>query len=176
MSTGLPLLLLAGLSAAEPAPPRATRVAVEVFRVGLATGCERLVFSRSEGPLENGENPDGRGRGLAADGGGPIALFHSTSWRWEPDGRIVLTYLAWTMDAGKGARPLPPLPPPGPPDPLHPRPAEIRELDPLAHGLRHLAFLLRTSHDGAVATALGPGGVAALSRFDPGVAGELPER
>ena len=63
-----------------------------------------------------------------------------------------------------------------PGDPLHPRPAGIRELDPLAHGLRHLAFLLRTEKDGAVAMALGPRGVEALQRFAPGVAGELPAR
>jgi hypothetical protein len=178
VSVGLaPLLLLAGLSAPGPTPQGETRVVVEVFRVGLGAETEGgLVFSRLEGPLENGENPDARARGLGREGAGAIALLHSTSWRWEPDGRIVLTYLAWTKDAGRDARPLPPLPPPGPTDPLHPRPAEIRALDPLAHGLRHLAFLLRTSHDGAVARALGPGGVAALRRFDPGVAGELPER
>jgi hypothetical protein len=73
-----------------------------------------------------------------------------------------------------GARPLPKLTPPGLPDPLHPRPAEIRELDPLAHGLRHLAFLLRTSRDGAVATALGRRAAEALVRIEPDVAGELP--
>jgi hypothetical protein len=174
VSAGLALLLLA--SVAQPAPERGTRVAVEVFRVGLAAGSEGLVFSRSEGPLENGENPDVRARGLAVHGGGGLALVHSTSWRWEPDGRIVLTYLAWMKDVGKEARPLPALPPPAPTDPLHPRPAEIRELDPLAHGLRHLAFLLRTSEDGAVAAALGPRGVEAVRRFALDVAGELPER
>ena len=152
---------------------------MEVFRVGFAGGSDRgLVFSRGEGRLENGENPDQRARGLAADGPGAIALIHSTNWRWEADGRIVLTYLAWTKDGrvGPHARPLPALPPPGPTDPLHPRPAEIRELDPLAHGLRHLAFLTRTSRDRALAATLGPDAVAALQRLEPQVAGELPDR
>jgi hypothetical protein len=154
-------------------------VAVEVFRVGLASGRERgLVFSRGEGRLENGENPDRRARALAADDPGAIALIHSTSWRWETGGRIVLTYLAWMKDGrvGPEGRSLPLLPPPGTTDPLHPRPAEIRELDPLAHGLRHLAFLLRSSGDGALAGALGPDAVAALRPFEPDVAGELSRR
>jgi hypothetical protein len=177
--TILALLLVIGPSPAGSAATPVTQVGVEVFRVGLTAGRDRvLVFSRGEGRLENGENPDRRARGLAAEDPGAIALLHSTSWRWEPDGRIVLTYLAWMKDGrvGPGARPLPPLPPPGPTDPLHPRPAEIRELDPLAHGLRHLAFLLRTSRDGGVAAALGPDAIAALRRFEPDVAGELPER
>lgn len=181
MTTGasFALLLLVGSSSAVPqaatAPP--TRVAVEVFRVGLtAARGEGIVFSRIEGPLESGENPDRRARGLAGDDPGAVALIHSTSWRWEEDGRIVLTYLAWFKDGrlGRDARPLPPLSPPEPTDPLHPRPAEIRELDPLAHGLRHLAFLLQTSRDSAVATTLGPDGVAALRRFEPELAGQLP--
>jgi hypothetical protein len=179
VSVGLALLLLAVLSATEPALPGATRVAVEVFRVGLAGGSDGgLVVSRVEGPLERGENPDRRARGLAASDSSEIALIHSTSWRWEPDGRIVLTYLAWMKDGrvGPEARRLPPLPPAGATDPLQPRPAEIGALDPLVHGLRHLAFLLRTSRDGAVASALGPGATAALQRFEPDLAGELPER
>jgi hypothetical protein len=179
MSVGLTLPLLAVLSATEPASPGVTRVAVEVFRVGFAAGSDGgLVFSRVEGPLERGENPDRRARGLSAEDPGAIALIHSTSWRWEPDGRIVLTYLAWMKDGrvGSVARRLPPLPRPGATDPLDPRPPAIRELDPLAHGLRHLAFLLRTSRDGGVAAAVGPGATAALRRFEPDLAGELPQR
>lgn len=157
----------------QPLP--ATRVAVEVFGVALHGNGEGLDFTRQEGPLENGENPDPRARHLVEEGARQVTLIHSTSWRWEPDGRIVLTYVAWVREGtlGKAARPLPRLTAPGPVDPLRPRPAEIRELDPLAHGLRHLAFLLRTSRDGAMARALGPGAVAALRRIEPEVAGEL---
>ena len=149
-----------------------TRVTVESFSVGLAPG-EGLAFVREEGELRDGVNPDVRARAL---GRGETTLLHSTSWRWEPDGRIVLTYLAWTRDGTlpSDARRLPRLPPPAPTDPLHPRPAEIRELDPLAHGLRHLSFLLATSRDGALAAALGPKGVAALSAMEADVGGELP--
>jgi hypothetical protein len=168
------LLLGAAPAFATEAPPvPVTRVAVEVFGVGLS-GNGGLAFTRREGPLEKGENPDPRARQLAEEGRQQIALIHSTSWRWEPDGRIVLTYVAWVKQGtlGRAARPLPALAAPGPTDPLHPRPPEIRELDPLAHGLRHLAFLLRTSRDGAVARALGPAGVAPLEKLEPDVAGE----
>jgi hypothetical protein len=166
------VLLAASASAADQAPPApGTRVAVEVFSVALA-GEGGIVFSRREGELSGGSNPDGRARELGA---GEIVLIHSTSWRWEPDGRIVLTYLAWAKDGSLAqARPLPRLAAPGPTDPLHPRPAEIRELDPLAHGLRHLSFLLRTSREGAVAAALGVRAAAALAGLDPDVAGERP--
>jgi hypothetical protein len=175
MDTVIALLLAVSPAFAPETPPtRVTRVVVEVFGVGLG-GNGRLAFNRREGPLENGGNPDPRARQLAAESGQQIALIHSTSWRWEPDGRIVLTYVAWVKEGtlGGAARSLPKLAAPGPVDPLRPRPAEIRELDPLAHGLRHLAFLLRTSRDGAMARALGPAAVAAIQKLEPDVAGEL---
>ena len=176
MDTVIALLLAVSPAFAPETPPiPATRVAVEVFGVGLGGSGEGLAFTRREGPLEKGENPDPRARQLAEERGQEIALIHSTSWRWEPDGRIVLTYVAWVKEGtlGPAARSLPELAAPGPVDPLRPRPANIRELDPLAHGLRHLAFLLRTSRDGAMARALGPPAVAAIQRLEPDVAGEL---
>jgi hypothetical protein len=69
--------------------------------------------------------------------------------------------------------PLPSLAAPGPTDPLHPRPARIRELDPLAHGLRHLAFLVQQDRDGALRRALGARALTVLRSFEPAVAGEL---
>ena len=170
------VLLLALVVTGDGAPPPATRVGVEVFAVALTGGTgETVAYARGVGELERGVNPDDRAREIAASLAGAVALIHSTSWRWEPDGRIVLTYVAWAKEGalGAGARPLPPLAPPGPTDPLHPRPVTIRELDPLAHGLRHLAFLLRTSGNGALATAIGPRSAAALAKLEPAVAGEL---
>jgi len=167
--------LLATVSTPSAPAPAVTRVAVEVFVVGLPPGGDgRLHFARREGALENGQDPDRRCRSLAGDDAEAIAAIHSTSWRWEPGGRIVLTYVAWMKDGrlDPDARPLPPLPTPGPTDPLHPRPAEIRELDPLAHGLRHLAFLVQRDHDGALRRALGGRAVAVLRAFEPEVAGE----
>ncbi len=169
------LLLVAGGCAVGDRPAQ-TGVTVEVFTVALAREDRAgLAFTRAAGWLVGGSNPDQRARELAAEATGELRLIHSTSWRWEPDGRIVLTYLAWAGDGtlAPGARELPELAPPGPTDPLHPRPPEIGELDPLAHGLRHLAFLLRTGTDGSVAEALGPRACEELRKFEPAVAGEM---
>jgi len=169
------VLLVTAASTAADEPPQ-TGVTVEVFTVAVAdTNHEGLVFTRSEGALVGGLNPDQRARELAAEATGELRLIHSTSWRWEPDGRIVLTYVAWAGDGtlAPGARSLPALVPPGPTNPLHPRPPEIGELDPLAHGLRHLAFLLRTGTDGSVAKALGPRACEQLEKLEPTLAGAL---
>ena len=170
-------LLLAAVICGAAEDPAQTAVAVEVFTVALAgVDDASLVFTRSEGPLVGGINPDQRARELASEATGELRLIHSTSWRWESGGQIVLTYVAWAGngDLAPSARPLPELAPPGPTDPLHPRPPEIGELDPLAHGLRHLAFLLSTGTDGSVAEALGPRARERLRRFEPASAGELP--
>lgn len=175
-SVVLAALLLGVVSCAATNDSPQTGVTVEVFTVAVA-GAENagLEFIRLEGRLEGGVNPDDRASELASQATDELRFIHSTSWRWEPDGRIVLTYLAWAGDGGlaPGARPLPSLAPPGPTDPLHPRPAAIGELDPLAHGLRHLAFLLRTGTDGSVAEAIGPRACEELKRFEPAVAGEM---
>jgi hypothetical protein len=174
----VPVVLLMALGACAPGDePSRTVVTVEVFTVALPTTEDAgLAFVRSEGPLVGGVNPDQTAREIASQMTGEVELIHSTSWRWEPDGRIVLTYLAWGGEGSlsSGARPVPPFVPPGPTDPLHPRPREIGELDPLAHGLRHLAFLLRADQDGAIADAIGPRGCAELRRLQPTVAGEMP--
>jgi hypothetical protein len=152
-------------------------VAVEVFSVGFpGSPGPGLLFSRGEATLARGQDPDSLSRSLAAGPAAAIAAIHSTSWRWEAGGRIVLTYVAWMKGGvlGPGARALPPLPAPGPTDPLHPRPSRIRELDPLAHGLRHLAFLVQQDRAGALRAALGVRAVAALRSFEPAVAGRLP--
>jgi hypothetical protein len=172
----LAVVLVASTTVAEEKP--VTRVEVEVFTVGLpvAGSGERLRYVHARGELTGGQNPDGLAKSLAADSAPELAVIHSTSWRWEEDGRIVLTYLAWAKDGALSPRAaaIPALKPPGPTDPLKPRPKEIHELDPLAHGLRHVAFLARQT-DGGVAAALGPRSTRVLLRFEPEVAGRLPE-
>ncbi|HVP68038.1 MAG TPA: hypothetical protein VMT17_12315 [Anaeromyxobacteraceae bacterium] len=86
------VLLLALVVTGDAAPPPATRVGVEVFAVALTGGTgETLAYARGVGELVRGANPDDRAREIAASLAGAVALIHSTSWRWEPDGRIVLT-------------------------------------------------------------------------------------
>jgi hypothetical protein len=89
---------------AETQPLPVTRAAVEVFGVALRGNGDGLDFTRQEGPLENGENPYPRARQLVEEGARQIALIHSTSWRWEPDGRIVLTYVCLSTRCAR-ARP-----------------------------------------------------------------------
>lgn len=75
-------------------------------------------------------------------------IIHSTSWRFEADARLVLTYLVYTDHSGfprGGARrvPLRGLHLATNPDPARPRPAAIHEEQVLAHGLRHLSYLIK---------------------------------
>jgi hypothetical protein len=50
--------------------------------------------------------------------------------------------------------------PPQSTDPKKPRPAEIREQDVLAHGIRHVTFLVRYSADRRIAEVLSPQSLA----------------
>ncbi|WP_005036694.1 hypothetical protein [Holophaga foetida] len=76
-------------------------------------------------------------------------IIHSTSWRFESTPRLVLTYLVYTdhpgFPRGQARRvDLRQLDLASNPDPARPRPTEIREEQVVAHGLRHLSFLIQT--------------------------------
>lgn len=122
-----------------------------------------------------GETPDQAARRLAqVSAGSSHTVVHSTSWRHEPDGRIVLSY-AICPDP----RPdLPAIPLPEPRvargrGPATPTPEQVRPEHVAAHALAHLAFLLGT--DSAVRDALtaAPPVAAALARLAASPAGEL---
>jgi hypothetical protein len=152
---------LAGvLLAATGCTGRQPGVTLELFLVSPA-GERAIAYGRLSSSLSrDGGDPDTVARRLVAPTCAP-AILHSTSWRWEKDGTLVLTYLAFSEDPRCGtAEPsrlawTEVLPPPST-DPLKPRPAEIREQDVLAHGLRHLTFLARYSVDRRIAAALSP--------------------
>ena len=81
----------------------------------------------------------------------PIGYAHSTSWRYDA-GCVLLTYLVWCpyeIMAGLPARELllngveDALPSDG----LTPRPLKINEEQVVAHGLRHLRFLMVEKQD-----------------------------
>jgi len=140
---------------------RSGRTVLELFVVSADSGSDGVLYIRRSADLGTARSdPDTVARGLLADRGAP-SLLHSTSWRWEKDGTIILTYLAW-CDAFRfdGLQPqrlprerIPEIPAT---NPEKPRPPEIRELDVIAHGLRHLSFLVQHDRDGRLAAALSP--------------------
>lgn len=140
--------------------PRAKTV-LEVFVLSQAAEPRTIAFVKRGGELvRESPDPDSVARALIAGDGDP-AVLHSTSWRWERDGTIVLTYLAYCEPAAfRAVSPLrlryDALAPPPSTDPQHPRPPEIRDTDVLAHGIRHLSFLVRHASDGRIGAALSP--------------------
>jgi hypothetical protein len=164
------MLLIAGCSSQQP------KVVVELFLASpsneqtVAYGVKTAALSRDS------SDPDTIARGLMPGDCSP-AILHSTSWRWEKDGTLILTYLAFSEDSKCGsAEPFRlawnDLVPPQTTDPKKPRPAVIRQQDVLAHGIRHITFLVRYSQDRRIAAALSPQSV----RFFQSMCGQLAGR
>ena len=148
------LLLLAGCGRQQP------KVVLELFLASpsndqtVAYGVKTADLSRDS------SDPDTVARSLVPSDCSP-AILHSTSWRWEKNGTLILTYLAFSDDSkciaaepSRLARNE--LLPPQTTDPKKPRPAIIRQQDVLAHGIRHITFLVRYSQDRRIAGALSP--------------------
>ena len=158
---GLVLVSVWGCGTARTRESKPASVSLEVFIVAPAANSDTIRYVRRITQLSNGSaDPDAVARGLISGIAKP-AILHSTSWRWEKDGTIILTYLAYCEgEEFKGAEPVQlawgQLAPPAATDPQHPRPAEIREVDVLSHGLRHLSFLIRYARDGRLAAGLSP--------------------
>ena len=152
-------------------------VHLEIFQVALDG--RRIAYRRDLiEDCGHGRDPDSVILGhLAATGrAGEPRFVHSTSWRYELDGSLVLTYVA-LVDIGvaedAGLRPLgePATELPASSSPVRPRPREIREEQVIAHGLRHLAFLER---EGRVITDhVGPQAGAWLRGLTPAPAGRI---
>jgi hypothetical protein len=137
-----------------------SKVTLELFTVNPGEG-KQIAYGRSSADLsKTSADPDTVARGLIVSGCTP-AILHSTSWRWEKNGTLLLTYLAFSEDSNcLAAEPSRlswhELVPPQSTDPQKPRPAEIREQDVLSHGIRHLTFLVRYSQDRRIADVLSP--------------------
>jgi hypothetical protein len=153
LSLCLPLVLaFAGCGRQQP------KVVLELFLASpsndqtIAYGVKTADLSRDS------SDPDTVARGLMPSGCS-LAILHSTSWRWEKNGALILTYLAFSEDSKCGsAEPSrlswSELLPPQTTDPKKPRPAIIRQEDVLAHGIRHITFLIRYSQDRRIAAGL----------------------
>jgi hypothetical protein len=87
-----------------------------------------------------------------------VGYAHSTSWRYEA-GHILLTYLVWCPDQIMAAWPVRKRVlvcdcEAHSTDALTPRPRKIEESQVLAHGLRHLRFLMAEKQDPLIEQAL----------------------
>ncbi|PSH05079.1 MAG: hypothetical protein CXZ00_02675 [Acidobacteria bacterium] len=163
-------MVLAGSLAAS------TRVVLELFLVSPSVN-QSVRYGRRTANLTNKSgDPDTVARQLLT-GVCAHSILHSTSWRWERNGTLVLTYLAYSEDSHcTDAEPqeisMSALLPPQSTNPEKPRPAEIREQDVLAHGLRHLTFLMRYSPDDRIRKAVSPAGL----QFFQALCGQLAGR
>jgi hypothetical protein len=134
------------------------KVLLELF-IASPSNAQTVTYGvRTADLSRDSSDPDTVARGLMPSGCIPTIL-HSTSWRWEKDGTLILTYLAFSEDSKCGnAEPSrlawSELLPPQTTNPKKPRPAVIRQQDVLAHGIRHITFLVRYSQDRRIATVL----------------------
>jgi hypothetical protein len=147
-------LFMAGCSHRQP------KVALELFLTSPSEDRALAYGVRTADLSRDSSDPDTIARSLMPAACSP-AILHSTSWRWEKNGTLVLTYLAFSEDSkcreAESARlPWSELLPPQATDPKKPRPAEIRQQDVLAHGIRHITFLVRRSPDPRIAAVLSP--------------------
>ncbi|TYB42980.1 hypothetical protein [Actinomadura chibensis] len=143
------------------------------FRV---TGDGGLAFRALAGELGGGRHPDAVARGLLGLPRDTAAhLLHSTSWRHEPSGRVLLTYACCpdprpdlpavpltgrTLAHGDG---------PASPSPDRPRMEHVA-----AHAVRHLAFLRHTDPAARRVIERVPGLARVLASWSPVPAGQLP--
>jgi len=151
-------------------------VVVEVLALRV-TGEGGLAFRVLAGELGGGRHPDAVARellGLSRDS--EEHLLHSTSWRHEPAGRVLLTYACCpdprpeTAAVSLHGEPLARGEGPASPSPRRPRIEQVA-----AHAVRHLAFLRNTDTTARRVIDSVPGLAAVLASWSPAPAGQLPE-
>ena len=151
----LPLVLaFAGCGRQQP------KVVLELFLASPSADQKVVYWVRTADLSKDSSDPDTVARSLFPNGCNP-AILHSTSWRWEKNGTLILTYLAFSEDSNCRSAETSQLAwsellPPQTTDPKKPRPDVIRQQDVLAHGIRHITFLVRYSQDRRIAEALSP--------------------
>ncbi len=116
--------------------PQCTEVRVEVIRLAL-TAAGQLGWSLSQQGAASTEDPDRVAHRLA----GRSVLVHSTSWRWDPPGVVVLTYAAVAEEPSLEVDMLvdPVIVTSG--DPMLPRPDGLHDHHVVAHAVWHLTVL-----------------------------------
>ena len=155
------------------------------MKQGKETGC--LVELFLVAPGENGQMFIARKSGVA-DGDPDTAArkllepvsahwLHSTSWRYEGNS-VVLTYLAFCEDSNWGAlskecMAIGTMGQAGQSLPFQPRPDSITASDVLAHGLRHLGWLVCRAAENPWLSGMSAPTLAWLRSLDPQPAGKI---
>lgn len=151
-------------------------VQIEVMLLSVSKGTQ-LSWRVVTGDLPAGCQPDARARQLAGLGAGvPAAtVVHSTSWRSTPAG-LILTY-AVLPDPDPGAGTTRAVPADATvvcsADAAAPTPAVVASEHVLAHALRHLSLVARTSPAVVAAADAHPRLWHAVTAHVPDVAGQL---
>jgi len=141
-----------------PAHAKGMNVCLEVFLVNLAgENAVRYIVLRQD-ITGDGRNPDDLVLDILFDTEAvPVGIaikhcyIHSTSWRYERDGSIILTYLVYSdqmefqNDNGSVLK-LENVSITISEDTTRPRPAVLMEEQIVAHGIRHLSYLARTNN------------------------------
>lgn len=165
-------------TAVVPAPAAHTRAGVVIEVVYLRADMDgRWHYRRGAQDLPARTEPDRAARSLAGlddTAAAPTSVLHSTSWRYDPAGHVILTYAVLPdPDPSAAANPLPSMEIARGEHHAHPTPAALGPDHVAAHAIRHLAWL--SSTDPVVAAALGEdGGLRdALAAARPDPAGQL---
>ncbi|HSV65686.1 MAG TPA: hypothetical protein VLJ59_07245 [Mycobacteriales bacterium] len=158
--------------------PAGTPVVVEIvlLRTEKETGCDPLLAYRHRtAALCPPDTPHAAARRLAeVPDSATEVIVHSTSWRYQPDGRLVLTYLIYPdPEPAAEATPLTTPRIAHGADPSHPDPPVVLPDHVATHAARHLAWLAHT--DPVIAHAVGadPDLWQALRALVPAPAGAL---
>jgi hypothetical protein len=174
-ATSLPELAGASPEDLRPAPGR--RVVVEVYLLRCrADGM--LAYRCAQGRLRASESPDSAaariGQTTAADPGLAVVV-HSTSWRHQGDGTIVLTYVVAPDPAPElAATPIVSFEIARGTDPRRPSPPRVRREQVAVHAARHLALIADTDPQVRRVLAVCPPLRRALSALPQVPAGQLP--
>jgi hypothetical protein len=117
---------------------------VEVFFLRL-TADGTLAYRAEQRPWSPGSTPDQAALDIANRAPVPGTVSHSTSWRFVPPARVILTYAV--LPDPEPARAATPLIDAGvvcSGDALRPAPPELHDHHVAAHAVRHLAYLAGT--------------------------------
>jgi hypothetical protein len=105
-------------------------------------------------------------------------LIHSTSWRYEEPGNLIITYIVFSeelnlADSDVGRLPLNAVNLARSENPEIPKPAIIKEINVVSHGFRHLSFLAK--NDPVVRNRLSsnPLTLAMVEKLPMGLAGAI---